>query len=313
MKHNLFFTLSLFAIALLTACGLHTDLNQQTANHIARPAFMSERFISAGNFQIKAWERMHAPSHVAHVYIEGDGVRQSKIVANELQPKALMGNPTPDNPVALHLASRDKAQNLAYLGRPCQYIKMPQDKGCDAMYWRQSRFAPEVISAYEAALDDIAARYNITGFHLIGYDGGANIAAVLAAKRPDVLSLRTVAGDLNPDFTADHTKQSQLASNSVLAVDHGSMLANVPQHHFIGAADSVVTPGVYHSYRQMVGLSDCIHYSLVQDADHTNGWVEKWPELLKLQPQCAVVHQELPALPPPPDDIPMNYEKGFSK
>ena len=315
MKHtNIYLLLLLLVTGFLGACGLRADVNQQTASHIARPAFMVERFIPAGNFQLQAWERMHAPGQVATIYIEGDGIAQDKILAKELQMNTLLRDPTPDNPVALHLASRDQSKNLGYLARPCQYIKLPEKKGCSTSYWLESRYAPEVISAYETALDEMAARYDLTGFHLVGYDGGANVAAVLAARRADVLSLRTVAGDLNPDFTADHTKQNFLASNSVLAIDHGSKLANVPQHHFIGAADSVITPGVYHSYRQMVGLSECIHYSLVQDADHTRGWVEKWPELLKLEPQCATVHEELPPLPPPPTDIPgRDYTKSYSK
>lgn len=63
----------------------------------------------------------------------------------------------------------------------------------------------------------------------------------------------------------------------------------MPQHHFIGGADSLITPGVYHSFRQEMGPSSCVRYSLVQDADHTRGWVEKWPELLKLEPFCTGV------------------------
>lgn len=310
MKNTYIYSICLL-ILVLTACGVQTDWNQQTANHIARPAFMVERFIPAGNFQLQAWERMHAPNNIANVYIEGDGVHQKK--TPQLRPDHRWLNPTPDNPVALHLASRDLSKNLVYLARPCQYIKMPHEKGCDVSYWEDKRFAPEVLNAYDAALDEIAARYDITGFNLIGYDGGANVAAVMAARRDDVLSLRTIAGNLNPDFVVDHNKQTPLAGNSILAIDYGSALAGVPQHHFIGAADEIIIPGVYHSYRQMVGLSDCIHYSLVQDADHTRGWVEKWPELLKLQPQCAEIPEELPPSPRPmPRDIPSNdYLKGM--
>ena len=160
----------------------------------------------------------------------------------------------------------------------------------------------------------MAATYDLTGFHLVGYGGGANVAAVLAAKRRDVLSLRTVAGDLNPDFTTGIKGFTPLATDSVLAVDYGSSLSSVPQHHFIGAADHIISPGAYHSYRQMVGLSDCIHYSLIADADHTKGWVEKWPELLQLTPQCAKVHTDLPTLPPPAQDFPnSDYRKGYKK
>ena len=308
MKHiSLYIFVVLFV---LTGCGLMTDVRQQTANHIARPAFMVERFIPAGDFQLQAWERMHAPNDVATVYIEGDGLRHKSNTAKMPANLPIM-SPTPNNPVALHLASRDLSENLAYLSRPCQFIKMPEDKGCDASYWKEKRYTPEVIKAYETALNNIAAHYNITGFHLVGYDGGANIAAVLAARRNDILSLRTVAGDLNPNFTIDNNGLATLASNSVIAADYGTRLAGVPQHHFIGAADKVITPGIYHSYRQMVGLSDCIHYSLVQDADHTRGWVEKWPELLTVQPQCAVIHEDLPPLPPPAEYVGQDYHKGL--
>jgi len=298
----------------LSACSIQTDLKKQTANHIARPAFMVERFIPAGNFQLHAWERMHAPNSAATIYIEGDGVNQKK--TSNTPGYITYGNPTPLNPVALHLASRDLSKNLAYLARPCQYIPNPEEKGCSLSYAAENRFAPEVMDAYEDALNDIAARYDISGFHIVGYDGGANIAAVLAARRQDVLSLRTIAGNLNPEFAAENNGFSGLSANSVLAIDYGSALANVPQHHFIGAADAIITPGIYHSYRQMIGLSDCVHYSLVQDADHTRGWVEKWPTLLKHQPQCATVHENLPAMAPAPTSFPnSDYRKGtrFSK
>ncbi len=286
---KLFSTLLITTI-LLSACGAQTDIETQTANHIGRPAFMVERQINTGNFKLMAWERMHQRNTTANVYIEGDGIIQkTKINAGS--------TPTPSNPVALHLASRDKAENLVYLSRPCQFLKMPQDKGCTEKYWLEDRYAPEVIDAYEIALNDIAARYDISGFHLIGYDGGGNIAAILAARRPDVLTLRTVAGNLNPDFATEQKPSRILSGKSIRAIDYGTALAGIPQHHFIGAVDREVTPGVYHSYRQAVGLSDCIHYSMVPDADHERGWVEKWPALLALEPQCAKVYTDLPPLP----------------
>lgn len=313
MKNTILISLlSLFA---LTACGLETDLKQQSASQIARPAFMVERSISAGMFQLKAWERMHTRDTTATIYIEGDSINQIDTKAGLISSNFPNINSTPDMPLGIYLASRDKSENLAYLARPCQYIKMPEEKGCSSAYWQEKRFTPEVMNAYESALNDIKARYDITGFHIVGYDGGANIAAVLAAKRSDILSLRTVAGNLNPDFATDHSNHKTLASNSVLAVDYATMLSHVPQHHFIGAADGVITPGVYHSYRQMLGLSDCVSYSLVQDADHSRGWVEKWPELLSIQPQCAVVHNDnLPELAPTPIDFPnSDYTKGVKK
>ena len=307
---GLFSSIAAAAIITLSGCTstLETDLKQQATNRIARPAFMVERSVDAGSFKIRAWERMHAPHSSATIYIGGDSFQEIR-APKKTNPIINWLEPSPNNPVALHLASRDKSKNLAHLAMPCQYIKNASKKGCASAYWTTDRFKPEVMTAYEAALDDIAARYDITGFNLVGYDGGANIAAVMAARRPDVLSLRTVAGNLNPDLAAENNLHAPLASNSVMAVAYGSALANVPQHHFIGAADAKITPAIYHSYRQMVGISDCIHYSLVPDADHEHGWLEKWPELLKLQPQCAAVKKELPPLPPA-EDFPGNYHKG---
>lgn len=302
MMKKLFLILPLLTLA---ACGMETEVKERTASQIARPAFMVERFISAGQFNLKAWERMHSRGQNATIYIEGDSVNEVG-VDNKYIAMNLPGiNSTPKSPIGLMLASRDKSKNLAYLARPCQYVKFPTEKGCGSEYWQERRFTPEVIKAYEIALDDIKARYDVTGFDIVGFDGGANIAAILAGRRPDIMTLRTVAGNLNPDFVTDHTGHRPLASDSVMAIDYGTVLARVPQHHFIGGADTVITPGVYHSYRQNLGLSDCIHYSLVRDADHTSGWVQRWPELLEIRPSCGTAQIiEEPQMPAPSNFLP---------
>jgi hypothetical protein len=294
------------SLSLLAGCSsVDTDLEMRTASHIARPAFMSDRFIDAGMFSLRAWERMHAPGQPATIYIEDDGEHILKAPALEA---GLEINPTPDSPIALHLASRDLSKNVGYLARPCQFIKNPTDKGCEPKYWQDHEYTPEVFNAYKAALDDMALRYDLSGFHLVGHGGGANIAAVLAATRDDVLSLRTVAGDLSPAYTRNYHGSPALAENSLLAVDYGTDLAYVPQHHYIGAADKIIPPGTFHSYRQAIGISECLDYTLIQDADHRLGWVQIWPELLAEMPECAVVFEELPALPPAPE-FPGDYYK----
>jgi len=61
--------LSLLCLIPLTACGLDTDVDIQTANQIARPAFMVERTIDADTFGLNAWERMHQRGAPATIYI----------------------------------------------------------------------------------------------------------------------------------------------------------------------------------------------------------------------------------------------------
>jgi len=40
------------------------------------------------------------------------------------------------------------------------------------------------------------------------------------------------------------------------------------------------------SYLQKLGSSNCVTYDLIQEAEHSKGWVEKWPELLAKTPTC---------------------------
>ena len=272
----------------LAACSVGAEFREVTAERIARPAFMVERKMAVGDMNFQLWERMHDHFAPADVYIEGDG--DPTYLDREVTVDS-----TPENPVALHLASRDNAGNLGYIARPCMYMEVPDKNECDPKYWSTRRYSPEVLQAYNAALDDMKARYDITEFNLIGYDGGANIAAALAAQRKDVASLHTVAGNLTPDMVYEKTGQA-LDADNVRANVIAPALAGMPQHHFIGAGDEVTPPSVYHSFRQAMGPSNCVHYTLVQDADHERGWVEKWPELLKATTACEI--------PPPPAPLP---------
>lgn len=281
-----------------TACGTVLEYREVTAERIARPAFMVERKARFGNMDFQLWERMHNRYEPANVYIEGDG--QAAYLNRDTSE-----DPTPGNPVALHLASRDLASNVVYLARPCQFGESPRPESCAPELWSTRRYSPEVIASYNQALDQIKNLYNITEFNLIGYDGGANVAAIIASQRNDVASLRTVAGNLNPEVVYARTGQ-ELDQDNLLATAAAPQLASMPQHHFVGAGDETVPPSVYHSFRQQMGPSECVHYTLVQDADHERGWVEKWPELLKATTQCPPAPYE-PTTPLPP--VPAHLEK----
>jgi hypothetical protein len=284
------------AVLLPVACAsLDNEYDEITAERIARPAFMVERRLNSGGMDFQLWERMHERYAPANIYIEGDG--QATYLNRNISE-----DPTPDNPVALHLASRDNADNLVYISRPCMFKESPDVEKCSDKFWSTRRFSPEVIAAYNEALDEIKLRYDITEFNIIGYDGGANIAAALVASRKDIASLRTVAGDLNPDMVMARTEQ-QIDPDSIKANVIAPNLAGTPQHHFVGIGDEVAPASVYHSFRQAMGESECVHYTVVQDADHERGWVEKWPELLKSPIACPppYVPAPLPALPPSKD------------
>lgn len=277
---NLF--LGFAALTALAACEHVPDklkpkayVREETADRLGHAVWMYEREIPAGLFSLTAYERIHERGEVATVYIEGDG---------ELTDNFHMDskNPTPKNPVALHLATKDKSENLVWIARPCQYNGI---SACDEAYWGNERFSPEVLSAYTIALDEIKKRYDIKAFHLVGFDGGGAIASILAAQRPDVLSLRTVAANLDTNVYAKEHQMPPL-TGSLNPIDFAQNLKNIPQTHFIGGQDTVVPPSILHSYLQAVGPSNCVNHKFIQEAEHTKGWVEKWPELLLEMPAC---------------------------
>lgn len=282
---------SAFAALTLAACGNATYYAHEVAQRLANPAWMIERAIPAGPFALTAFERMHQRHAPATLYIEGDGP-----IRHDSTPFA--EDATPFNPVALHLATRDRAQNVAYLARPCQYTGLlNKEQDCSAVYGPSQRFSPIVVGAYDTALDDIKRRYNIDGFHLVGYGGGAAVAAVLAAQRGDILSLRTVAGTLDIDAVAAIDKLP-LTRESLNPTAFAGALSRMPQVHFIGGQDRHTPPAVLHSYLQALGESNCVQYELIQEAGHDESWVDKWPDLLKHVPACRGPVQTLEALPP---------------
>lgn len=246
---------ALLTLVLLAGCAHVADeLDGTAANRIARPAFMVERTMTTGTYALNMWERMHTRGTPANIYI-GEG------------------GETPSHALGLHLASRDNAENLAWIAQPCQFHSPSVNDDCKI----PAPVTDDTVAAFSETLDDIKARYDISGFNLIGYDTGASVAAHLAAARTDVLSLRTVAGALD---TA-----------------HGiaPALRRTPQFHFIAAGDQIVPPAIYHNFRQVQGESDCVRYAMIQDADHRKGWVEVWPKLLKLVPTCGAAKPVAPA------------------
>ena len=268
-------------ILTVSACStLDRQSRIETAQRIAAPSWMVKRLVPAGAFDVVAYERMHERFAPANVYIEGDGSLLSR---------------TPDNPVALRLASRDKADNLVYLARPCQY-RAPETSCLDT-YWGGTEFSPAVIAGYDKALDEIKARYNIEGFNLIGHAGGGAIAALLAAERDDVLSLRTVAG------TLDHEAFSAVNMNSAFVdslnpASYGKELSTVPQAHFTGETDDHVPVSVYQSYAASLPNDHCVHHEIVPKTNHTKGWTDVWPDLLDKAPSCGFVQRDI-VVPPP--------------
>lgn len=262
----------------LLLCGCISGDPNTAAQRIAgQSGLISEKF-DADPFPIVGWYRITPPVNTLHLYIEGDGFAWK----NRTTPS---DNPTPRNPVGLKLAAADNHASVLYLARPCQFIGPPLPASCRANIWTQDRFSPAVIDAMNAAVNRAVARYPGVQIDLIGYSGGGNIAALLAARRHDVRSLRTVAGNLDVAYVnALHhvTPMPEAAS----AIESVPALRTLPQIHFSGAEDTTVPPAVARRFQQAVG-EECTRAEVINGMAHGSDWAAIWPQLLTHQlPDC---------------------------
>lgn len=229
--------------------------------------------VHAGGFRLLALTRQAGATDTLTVYIEGDG-------ATWATPYHPPRDPTPDKPIALTLAARDPGLAVAYLGRPCQYLDETALARCDSGYWIGSRFAPEVISAYEQALDRLKAERGIERLRLVGHSGGGVIATLLAQRRPDVEAFITVAAPIALGDWARHHGVTPLSASLDPAALPGTLPHGV---HWTGGRDRNVPSALVARFvRQMGG-----RMMSVADFDHECCWARDWPALLSRS-----IHQE---------------------
>lgn len=267
------------AIALLQACASPDMASRHaTATAIAGKAALLPAPVEAGAFTLAAFQRIDSPGQPLVVYLEGDGLAW----ASRTRPS---DDPTPVDPVALRLAAADGSANVAWLARPCQYRPRQPAAACRTELWTTHRLAEEVVAATHLALDALKRRAGSTGLHLVVFSGGGGLAVLVAAERDDVLSLRSVAGNLDTDaFTRHHRVSPMHGSRNPAGV--ARRIARIPQVHYVGSRDTVVPRPIFESFRRSAGDDGaCMALALV-DAAHGEGWDAAWATLSHRIPAC---------------------------
>jgi hypothetical protein len=244
----------------------------QTALHIANQHGWEKLPINTDQFVLQSF-LPSIPNKVdtLTIYLEGDGLAWIKSTIPSV-------NPTPNNPLALKLAVLD-VKPAAYLARPCQYVTENQSKNCTQKYWTSHRFSSEVIESTDQAIGQIKQKFGAQKLILVGYSGGGAVAALVAAKRDDVIKLVTVAGNL------DHvcwTNQRHLLplSGSLNPVDAWMDLQKIPQQHYVGGRDSIIDESIIRSYARQFKISDNLNISVLPNFDHHCCWESIWPDLV---------------------------------
>lgn len=210
------------------------------------------------------------------VYIEGDG----RILT---QSGALRLDPTPAHPIVPELAAMDPAPAVLYLARIGQY--QPQNTGTAyATYWSEKRLAPEAMRAVNEVISTIKARTGAKRLYLIGYSGGGGMACLVAARRNgaggehDVAGLITVAGLLDHVWWTATNHYPPL-TGSLNPADFAPTLADLPQIHFYGENDTLISPEMSARFAGLATFKNLRRIPV--PAEHGSGWLDAWPELLR--------------------------------
>lgn len=260
---------------LLTACSdLSVNTRKQNTQRLTEAAGMQGQYLETGIFPVQAYSRVGQSSgSQLTIYIEGDGLAW----INRHKPSL---DPTPINPTGLKLALADSKNQVAYLARPCQFVR---NERCQVPIWTSARFSAEVIESMNIAVSKLKAQYGAKTLQLVGYSGGGAVAALLAARRTDVTALVTVAGNLDHQ-TWTALQQISPLHESLNAADAWQDLVNIPQIHFVGGRDSVMPVQVAQAYQHRFPKKSPPVIKVIEKADHQCCWVDIWPRLLEQLP-----------------------------
>jgi len=260
-------------LLLLSACASDPLANADT---LTQAAGLRREVTRNGPFLLTAYVRITRPDQPLNLYIEGDGLAWR----SRYEPSA---DPTPRKALGLSLAAADNSANVVYLARPCQFTPMASNPACNVSYWTGKRFAPEVVAAMNEAVGHYLDRVPGQRVNLVGYSGGGAIAVLIAARRNDVATVRTVAGNLDHVALNRWHKVTPM-SDSLNAIDVASRVARIAQLHFSGSDDVIVPQRFATAFVQQVGA--CAHQRVLPGLSHEGDWAAIWPTLLKEAPYC---------------------------
>jgi dienelactone hydrolase len=261
-------------LILMTGCAALPSRQdrQKLADELAAPKGWHASVIATDSFDIQSYGPK-ASRDTLTVYIEGDGFAW-------VTASTPSDDPTPRDPVALRMALAQPHGTAAYLARPCQYTLAGSAtaRPCPQRYWTTARFAEPVVQAESQALDELKRRHGASRLVLVGYSGGGAVAALLAARRADVVALITVAGNL------DHLAWTSLhgirpLEASLNPIDQAGRLARLRQWHLVGEQDRVVPADLVRAFVARQD-SDAQATVIVEPGfGHACCWAQQWPRL----------------------------------
>lgn len=260
----------LVILLLITACGTtpSPDIRYTHATMLAASRGWEASPLTQQSLPITAFlPSKPQPVSNLNIYIEGDGlawISRSKVSSD----------PTPITPLALQLALQDKDPS-AYLGRPCQYADAAHNDLCIKKWWTNGRFASEIVTDMNHAVNVLKQNFSSQTLTLIGYSGGGALAVLIAAQRDDVKQIITISGNLDTHAWTEHHGVSAL-KGSLNPADTWQHVANIPQMHFIGSKDTVIPQEIAQSYAKHFPQNAPVSIQVIDGYDHQCCWSHNW-------------------------------------
>lgn len=222
--------------------------------------------VTAPPYVVASWYKIEKQGDVLRVYIEGDGT-----VLNA--DGTISANPTPTDTFLRSMASSDPNFNVAYLGRPCQYL---QAGPCSEEDWTSGRYSSKIVDSMEETVYGLMKKARTNKVVLIGYDGGAQIAGLIAVRFPqDSVEVITIGGILDPyAFTTRHGYEPLV--NSMNLADYKKRYATLKQHHYVGGKDTLVPPSLVQEF-----VANDALITVVPKATHEKGFEAVAKEIYK--------------------------------
>ena len=276
--------IGLLGLQLAACAGVPEPAKRKSDAVSAAPAGFHADYLETHEFKLFALlpENMRVSEDgILTVLIEGDGFAY-------LRRDRASDDPTPLSQTVIELLPRDGRSNVVYLARPCQFTGHT-DAACDVSVWTLARYSERVIDTMDEAVTLLKTSAHATKLRLIGYSGGGVVAALLSARRADVVSLVTIAAPLDTDaFVAVHSVSP--LDGSLNPRDFAQELSTMPQVHFVGEQDKIVPRQILESYLAALPNKACAEIVTVSGASHGSGWSMISPMPVDQQPACHLVH-----------------------
>jgi pimeloyl-ACP methyl ester carboxylesterase len=178
----------------------------------------------------------------------------------------------------------DPAANVLYIARPCQLSR--DESRCAPNVVRNGRFADMSYHSVSRVINRVLAPFPKPRLHLVGVGNGGAVAALMAERRQDVASLRTVGGNLDPTGLARYLGYDG-ADDLIDPMPHAARLAPLPQEHYVGDQDAIVPAFLTANFLTEIGVTYCTTLVRVPGATHDEGWDEVWRANVGTPPICG--------------------------